>query len=287
VKLASLEGRAVLVEDGRAVDVEAASSGAFGPGLEDVYERWLDFVAAAPGFDRRGAREFEPSELGCCSPMPRQVIAVGLNYESHALETGLPIPELPAVFTKFPTCLTGPEAEVALGGTTVDWEVELVVVIGVEADRVREEDAWDHVAGLSVGQDLSDRTVQFAAGAQFSLGKSYAGYGPVGPWLVTLDELEDPDDLALGCRLNGETVQEDRTSGLVFSVPRLIAELSGMMRLLPGDMIFTGTPAGVGMVASPPRFLADGDLLESWVEGIGTIRTRLRAPKQGEGRDHG
>jgi 2-keto-4-pentenoate hydratase/2-oxohepta-3-ene-1,7-dioic acid hydratase in catechol pathway len=184
------------------------------------------------------------------------------------------VPSVPATFTKFPASLAGPFDDVEIVGGTVDWEVELVAVIGTRADRVDEAGAWSHVAGLTVGQDISDRTLQFAAGSQFSLGKSRRGYGPMGPWLVTVDEVPDPDDLALGCSVDGEKVQDARTSDLIFGVPRLIAELSAVLPLLPGDVIFTGTPSGVGATRQPPRFLAPGQVLESWIEGIGTIRNR-------------
>ena len=130
------------------------------------------------------------------------------------------------------------------------------------------------MAGLTVGQDVSDRHLQFAAGGQFSLGKSRRGYGPMGPWVVSPEDLADPDDLGLGCSVDGETVQQGRTTDLVFSVPRLVAELSAVVPLLPGDVIFTGTPAGVGVTRQPPRFLRKGQTLESWVEGVGTIRNR-------------
>ena len=131
------------------------------------------------------------------------------------------VPSVPATFTKFPASLSGPFDDIEIVGETVDWEVELVAVIGTRADRVDEADAWSHVAGLTVGQDISDRTLQFAAGSQFSLGKSRRGYGPMGPWVVTPDEVPDPDDLALGCSVDGETVQDARTSDLIFSVPQL------------------------------------------------------------------
>jgi 2-keto-4-pentenoate hydratase/2-oxohepta-3-ene-1,7-dioic acid hydratase in catechol pathway len=184
------------------------------------------------------------------------------------------VPDVPATFTKFPASLAGPFDDIEVHGASVDWEVELVAVIGTTADRVTEADAWGHVAGLTVGQDVSDRHLQFAAGMQFSLGKSRRGYGPMGPWLVTPDELPNPDDLALGCSVDGETVQDARTDDLIFSVPSLIAELSSVLPLLPGDVIFTGTPAGVGMARQPPRALQPGQVLESWIEGIGTIRNR-------------
>jgi 2-keto-4-pentenoate hydratase/2-oxohepta-3-ene-1,7-dioic acid hydratase in catechol pathway len=184
----------------------------------------------------------------------------------------MPVPDVPATFTKFPASLGGPFDDVEVVGESIDWEVELVAVIGRRADRVAEADAWSHVAGLTVGQDISDRHLQFAAGAQFSLGKSRRGFGPMGPWLVTPDELADPDDLALGCSVDGEVVQDGRTSDMVFSVPQLVAELSAVLPLLPGDVVFTGTPAGVGFTRQPPRTLRPGNVLESWIEGIGTIR---------------
>jgi 2-keto-4-pentenoate hydratase/2-oxohepta-3-ene-1,7-dioic acid hydratase in catechol pathway len=188
------------------------------------------------------------------------------------------VPAVPATFTKFPASLAGPFDDVEIVSTSVDWEVELVAVIGTRADRVAEADAWDHVAGLTVGQDISNRELQFAAGAQFSLGKSHRGFGPMGPWVVTLDEVPNPHDLELGCSVDGATVQDARTSDLIFGVPRLIAELSAVLPLLPGDVIFTGTPAGVGIARQPATFLAPGQVLETWIEGIGTIRNRCVAP---------
>ena len=184
------------------------------------------------------------------------------------------VPSVPATFTKFPASLGGPYDDIEIVGGTTDWEVELVAVVGQRADRVAEADGWRHIAGLTVGQDISDRQLQFAAGSQFSLGKSRRGYGPLGPCVVTVDELAAPDDLGLGCSIDGETVQDARTSDLIFNVPRLVAELSAVVPLLPGDIIFTGTPAGVGAARKPPRFLQRGQLLESWIEGIGTIRNR-------------
>jgi len=277
MRIANVSGRLALVVDDGCIDVHDASGGRFGPEPAAAFAAWDDLrdwaaSAAGPG------RPLDPSDLGAPSPEPRQVFAVGLNYASHAAESGLELPAMPAVFTKYPASLGGPFAPIELSGDTVDWEVELVVVIGRRADRVPEAQAWDHVAGLCVGQDVSDRTVQFAAGAQFSLGKSYRTYGPTGPWLVTPDELADPDDLELGCAIDGETVQRDRTSGLVFPVPRLIAEISAVVPLLPGDVVFTGTPAGVGVTRRPPRFLRAGEVLESWVEGVGTIRNVVVAP---------
>lgn len=274
MKIANHAGRLALLVEGGVVDVHEASGGRLGPDPASAYTSWDDLRGWA-ATARGEVLPLEEASLGAPSPEPRQVFAIGLNYASHAAESGLTVPEVPAVFTKYPACLTGPFAPIELSGEMVDWEVELVVVVGRRADRVAEADAWAHVAGLTVGQDISDRHVQFAAGGQFSLGKSYRSFGPTGPWLVTPDELDDADDLALGCAVDGETVQEGRTSDLVFGIPRLIAELSSVVPLLPGDLIFTGTPAGVGISRKPPRFLAEGEVLESWVEGIGTIRSTV------------
>jgi 2,4-diketo-3-deoxy-L-fuconate hydrolase len=273
MRLANIAGRAALVVDGGIVDVATASGGALGPDPLTSFERWDD-VRTLAATDPPVTGPLAEDELRCPVPTPRQVFAIGLNYRSHAAESGMTVPAVPATFTKFPACLAGPHDPIEIVGDAVDWEVELVAVIGRRADRVDEARGWDHVAGLTVGQDISDRTLQFAAGAQFSLGKSRRGYGPMGPWLVTPDELADPDDLALGCSVDGEIVQDACTSDLVFGVPRLVAELSAVLPLLPGDVIFTGTPAGVGFTRQPARALRPGNLLESWVEGIGTIRNR-------------
>jgi 2-keto-4-pentenoate hydratase/2-oxohepta-3-ene-1,7-dioic acid hydratase in catechol pathway len=273
MKLATVSGRAAIVLGDEVADVATASDGRFGPDPMAIYDDWDAFVEFAAGTVTPTGPLVE-AHLGNPVPAPRQVFAIGLNYRSHADESGMAVPEFPATFTKYPASLSGPFDDIEIVGTSVDWEVELVAVIGRTADRVAEADGWSHVAGLAVGQDISDRHLQFAAGGQFSLGKSRRGYGPIGPWLVTLDELDDPDDLALGCSVDGETVQDARTSDLIHGVPRLVADLSSVLPLLPGDVVFTGTPAGVGLARQPARFLAAGQVLESWVEGIGTIRNR-------------
>ena len=185
------------------------------------------------------------------------------------------VPDVPATFTKFPASLAARSTTSRSSATAVDWEVELVVVIGRRADRVAEADAWAHVAGLTVGQDISDRHLQFAAGAQFSLGKSRRGYGPMGPWVVTPDEVADPDDLALGCSVDGETVQDARTSDLIFGVPRLDRRAVGRaaaaarrrhLHRHPGRR--RHRPPAAPLPRSP------GEVLETWIEGIGTIRNR-------------
>ena len=275
MKLADHNGRAALVLDGGIADVERASGGRFGPDVMALYDEWADFAEFAAGVSSPTG-PLDHQVLGNPAPRPRQVFAIGLNYRSHAEESGMAVPAVPATFTKFPASLAGPFDDIELVGTNVDWEVELVAVVGRRADRVAAADAWSHIAGLTVGQDISDRDLQFAAGAQFSLGKSRRGFGPMGPWLVTPDEFANPDDLALGCSVDGETVQDARTTDLIFDIPRLVAELSSVLPLLPGDVIFTGTPAGVGITRQPPRALQPGQVLETWVEGIGTIRNVCR-----------
>jgi 2,4-didehydro-3-deoxy-L-rhamnonate hydrolase len=271
MKLAQHNGRAVVVLNEGIADVERASQGRFGSDVMALYEDWDAFVEFAAGITTP-TDALTTEALGNPVPRPRQVFAIGLNYRSHAEESGMALPAVPATFTKFPASLAGPFDEIELVGTNVDWEVELVAVIGRRAHRVAEADGWSHIAGLTVGQDISDRDLQFAAGAQFSLGKSRLGFGPMGPWLVTPDEFANPDDVGLGCSVDGEIVQDARTSDLVFSVPRLVAELSSVVPLLPGDVIFTGTPAGVGFTRQPSRSLQPGQVLETWVEGIGRIR---------------
>lgn len=271
MKIANHGGRAALVLDGGIVDVAEASGERFGPDVMSVYDEWAAFTAFAATVTKATAEMVE-AELRCPVPAPRQVFAIGLNYRSHADESGMAVPEVPATFTKFPASLGGPFDNIEIVGETTDWEVELVAVIGSRAENVDEAGAWSYVAGLTIGQDVSDRTLQFAAGGQFSLGKSRRGYGPMGPWVVTIDEFGDPNDLALGCSVDGEKVQDARTSDLIFGVPRLVSELSAVLTLLPGDVIFTGTPAGVGVARKPPRFLRPGQVLETWIEGIGTMR---------------
>lgn len=276
MRVANLNDRGVLVaSETTAVDIATASQGRFGPGISALYQDWDAFRTWAATYHPDGASvTIDPALLGAPSPQPRQVFAIGLNYRDHAAESGFALPDgLPPVFTKFPTCLTGPNTTVTLpAGGNCDWEVELVVIIGRRASHIDEADAWDYVAGLTVGQDLSERISQLAGPApQFSFGKSYTGFGPVGPWLVTPDELPNRDDLELGCTLDGVIMQKSRTSNLIYPIGKLIAALSAGVTLLPGDLIFTGTPAGVGLAQTPNRYLQAGEVLHSWIEGIGGI----------------
>jgi 2-keto-4-pentenoate hydratase/2-oxohepta-3-ene-1,7-dioic acid hydratase in catechol pathway len=274
IRLANVAGRAsLLVGDGQ-LDVERASGGRFGADPMAALAAWDAFAAWAAG--RRAGEATAPAAeaaLGPPVPRPRSVFAIGLNYRDHAREAGLDVPAQPMVFTKFPGCLAGPRGDVVLSSDRVDWEVELVVVLGRRARRVSERDALAHVAGYTVGQDVSDRRLQFAdRPPQFSLGKSLDGYGPTGPAVVSLDAFADPNDLALACDVSGERMQRGRTADMIFPVPALVAWLSRWCTLEPGDIVFTGTPAGVGSTRTPRRYLVPGDEIVSTIDGIGTLR---------------
>ena len=271
MKIATAAGRAVIVIGDATVDIATASEGCFGPDMMSVLENWREFCDFAVNITE-GTDALNMAALQQPVSAPRQVFAIGLNYRQHAEEAGMEVPEVPATFTKFASSLSGPFDDIPIVGSSVDWEVELVAIVGQQADNVSVDDAWSYVAGLTVGQDISDHKLQMAAGRQFSLGKSRRGFGPMGPWIVTPDEFENPDDLALGCSVDGEVVQDARSSDLIFNIPTLIAELSSVLTLYPGDVIFTGTPSGVGMACTPPRALAPGNVLETWIEGIGTMR---------------
>ena len=281
MRIANLDGRLVLLDPDRpgslaGLDVAETSGGRFDPEPQAIYERWAEFRTWVPSASFSEAVAVDRSALGPVAPRPPQVFAVGLNYRDHAVESGMALPDEPLVFTKYASSFTGPTGDITLSPGNVDWEVELVAVLAEGGRRIPEARGWDHVAGLCIGQDVSDRVIQFAAPpAQFGMGKSCPGYAPIGPALVSVDEFENPDDLELGCSVNGEQMQKSRTSQMVFSVPTLIAKLSAIVDLLPGDVIFTGTPAGVGVGQDPPRFLKHGDELRTWCEGVGELSHRF------------
>ncbi|NDZ92773.1 fumarylacetoacetate hydrolase family protein [Streptomyces sp. SID6673] len=291
MRIANHDGRAVLVtgDSGaeQGIDIATASDGRFGPDPAAIYDRWSEVDDWAAAFDASSAAgsPIDRARLGAPSPRPRQVFAVGLNYDEHAAESGFESPtHLPPVFTKYVSSFSGPDTTVVIPENgAVDWEVELVAIIGREATDIAEADAWDHVAGLTVGQDISERITQTRGPApQFGLGKSFPGFSPQGPWLVTPDELPDRDDLELGCTIDGEGMQKGRTRELIFSVSQLVATLSRNVTLYPGDVIFTGTPSGVGAGRDPKRFLAPGERLDSWISGIGELhQTFVSATSQG------
>ncbi|MEJ2868856.1 fumarylacetoacetate hydrolase family protein [Actinomycetospora sp. OC33-EN08] len=277
--IGQIRGRAALVVDDRALDIATASDGAFPSSVDDLYSRWSELTLWASNCPLGSAQPFNIEDLGAPVRFPRQIIAFGLNYRDHAAEAGFGVPDgLPPVFTKFASAITGPNSTVALPQGNVDWEVELAVVIGASARHITPAQAWDHVAGVTVAQDISERVLQMSGPApQFSLGKSHPGFLPLGPTLVTPDELPDRDALDLRTTLNGETVQAGNTRDLIVPVAEGIARLSDILELFPGDLILTGTPAGVGMGRTPQRFLAPGDELISAITGVGPIHQHLVA----------
>lgn len=215
------------------------------------------------------------SRLGSPIDRPSKIICIGLNYRKHAAEAGMAVPEVPIIFMKATSSLCGPFDPIFIPKNSVktDWEVELAVVIGKRAKYVSKEDALDYVAGYCVHNDVSERDFQLHHGGQWVKGKSADHFAPLGPVLVTADEVTDPHNLRLWLKLNGKMLQDSNTSDLVFDIPTLISHLSQYMTLLPGDVISTGTPAGVGMGLKPePRYLQPGDVVELGIDGLGVSR---------------
>lgn len=284
MRFANVSGRACLVLDGRAVDIERASGGALSsdPMATADLANHASLRELAAGVDPSAWPELDETTLGPPVPRPGKILAMALNYRSHAEEAGKAIPTEPHVMAKFPTCICGPYDDVPIGDLQmVDYEVELVVAVGRRGKGVAGADAWDYISGLTCGNDVSDRNEQFRPPVkQFSLAKSYDAFGPIGPTMITPDEVADPDDLALSCRVDGELRQQARTSDFIFDVGYLMAWLSRYVTLEVGDLIFTGTPGGVGDSMDPPTYLRDGQIVEIGVEGIGAIRNRIVA---GEG----
>jgi len=277
-RLASNAGRAVLVGADTAADLAtlAGEDALADPMVAIARHRELHELQGRVGQGHRGGVELAALDLGAPVPRPQKVFGIGLNYRAHAAEMGRDLPPAPLTFTKFPSALNGPTGDIPLSGDTVDWEVELVVVIGTGGRHIARHDAWDHVAGLTLGQDVSDRTVQnLGSPAQFSLGKSFDGYAPLGPAVVSVDTFDDPDDIGVWCDVAGERMQDGRSSDLIFAIPELVEYLSSICTLTPGDLIFTGTPSGVGQGRG--RFLRPGELVVSGAEHIGELRNRCVA----------
>ena len=281
MQVINLDGRAAVLVDGGAIDVAAASGGQFGPDPQSVYERWDAFRAWATPETIESALApvvaVDEALIGPPVPCPPQIFAIGLNYKDHAAEANLDLPSQPMVFTKFPASVTGPYDAIGIPEGKVDWEVELVAVIGRKAERVPAGEAWSYVAGLTVGQDLSERVLQTKSSnpPQYNLGKSYKGFAPIGPAVTTIDEFADPTDIAISCELNDVSMQRGRTSDTIFTIPQLIEYLSRVLPLLPGDLLFTGTPAGIGAARRPQVFIGPEDVLTTSAEGIGTMRNRF------------
>jgi len=281
MRLAVIKQRAVLLGSDGARDVSELTGGKFPFEMQRLLGRtaelrtFLDSDAGRETALRCAPQPVSQSDLECPVGRPRQVLAIGANYAAHASEMKIAQGSAPATFAKFPSCLAGPNDVVTLRSETVDYEAELVVVIGRGGFQIDVDAAWDAVAGLAVGQDLSDRELQWAAGGQFSLGKSSPGYGPIGPWITTLDEISTPDDLAIRCWVDGELRQDDRTSSMLRSVPEIISSVSAHVELFSGDVIFTGSPAGAGHARDPKVYLHPGQTLRTEIEGLGSLTTTL------------
>ena len=277
MRLANHAGRATVVVDGRAVDVETASGGSLGSDpmlLADlanhpVLQRIADAAVPAdwPAVDE--------AKLGAPVPRPPKGFGVALNYRQHAVESNLAIPEEPHLFAKTENCVCGPFDDIVVpaGREKVDYEAELVIAFGRRCSGATRADAWSYLAGVTCGQDISDRGEQFRLPVkQFTIAKSYDTFGPIGPYLVTPDEFADPDALDLVGRLSGVEMQRTSTNDLIFGVPALVEWLSRFITFQPGDLVWTGTPGGVGEAQQPPRFLRAGDIVETEIPGIGCMR---------------
>ena len=268
----------VLLPDGRSIDVSAFGADydegfLGGEGVERL-RAWLDEHADA-------APEVSADErISPCIARPSKILCAGLNYRDHAEESGMAIPEEPILFTKATSALVGPFDDVVIprGATKTDWEVELAIIIGQRASYVAKADALNHVAGYAVMNDVSERAWQLERGGQWLKGKSADTFAPLGPYLVTRDEVSNPEDLALWLSLNGKRVQDSSTAQMIFGVAHLVSYISQFMTLLPGDVISTGTPPGVGMGIKPdPIYLKAGDVMELEVAGLGTQRQSVVA----------
>lgn len=274
-----------IVVDGQVVELDSLSGSPM---------RQYEFLALSPdrlvaiGDAARSAAErgdgvgLDTLRIGPPVPEPRKIICLGLNYSAHAEEARLDLPDAPMLFAKFATSLIGPGASIVLPSNSkkVDYEGELAVVIGPPAKDVPEERALEHVAGYMPFNDVSARDLQKQT-SQWLAGKAIDTFAPCGPFLVTADEVADPHDLELTTRVNGTVVQQDSTGLMLFSVPKIIAFVSSLMTLLPGDIIATGTPSGVGQERTPPLFLGDGDEVEVEVEGVGRLSNPVVAARNG------
>lgn len=267
----------IISPDGRWVDVSA-----FG---EDYNEDF--FTHNGPGRLSEWLKTAQCPEvsqdtrLDSCVARPSKIICIGLNYAKHAAETGAAIPKEPVVFFKSTTALCGPNDEVVIPRNSIktDWEVELAVVIGKRASYVDADDALDYVAGYCTHNDYSEREYQLERGGQWVKGKSADTFAPLGPFMATKDEIADPHNLNLWLKVNGEKLQDSNTSDFIFNIPYVIEHLTQFMTLLPGDVISTGTPAGVGLGFNPPRYLKPGDVVELGIEGLGEQRQTAVAYK--------
>ncbi|MFO7824942.1 MAG: fumarylacetoacetate hydrolase family protein [Cyclobacterium sp.] len=266
----------VVTEKGKKLDCSAFGSDwtaeflGKGDNLQAL-KKWLD------GHADECPEIAEGERLGSPVPYPSKIMCVGLNYSLHARESGMDVPKQPVLFMKATSSLSGPFDPIIIpkNSKATDWEVELAIVIGKKASYVSESEAMDHVFGYVLHNDVSERDFQLNHGGQWVKGKSCDSFAPVGPYLVSRDEITNPHDLRLWLKVNGKIMQDSNTSDLVFNVPQLVSYISQYMSLLPGDIISTGTPAGVGMGLKPPTYLKAGDVVELGIDGLGVSRQRV------------
>jgi 2-keto-4-pentenoate hydratase/2-oxohepta-3-ene-1,7-dioic acid hydratase in catechol pathway len=278
MRIANLAGRATIVTDDGLIDLATSSDGAFSSSIDkclthlDTIRTWFDHAAPAATDPTTPRELLGDPRLGPAVTRPQQVFAVGLNYRHHAEEMHLALPTVPMIFTKFVSSLCGPNDVVPIPSETTDFEAELVVVIATTTRDVTVADALSVVAGYCVGQDYSERTLQMqGTPAQFSIGKSFRNFTPIGPWLTTADEIADPNQLGIRCSVNETEYQNSSTADMVFSVAEIVSYLSGVVELRPGDIIFTGSPHGVGQGRTPPVFLRPGDRVVTSIDHLGRI----------------
>ncbi|WP_338359425.1 fumarylacetoacetate hydrolase family protein [Yeosuana marina] len=247
----------------------------FGNGGIEKLKTWLEI-------NQENCPEVDDSvRLGAPLTRPSKIVCVGLNYAQHAAESGMDIPKEPVLFFKATTALVGPYDDIIIpkGSTKTDWEVELAIVIGKKALYVDEADAFDHIAGYVLHNDVSERAFQLERSGQWVKGKSCDTFAPVGPFIATKDEIKDPNNLNLWLKLNGEIMQNSSTSDFIFNVQQVVSHISQFMTLLPGDIISTGTPFGVGLGLTPPKYLKPGDVVELGIEGLGVSKQVCKAYK--------
>ena len=264
------------LSDGTRIDVSA-----FGEDYDELFfgsngikrlAQWLKInKSQCPSVDKK-------IRLGPPIDRPSKIVCVGLNYAKHAKESGMEVPTEPVLFFKASSAIVGPNDDVILPKKSEksDWEVELAIIIGDKASYVKESEAMDHVAGYVIHNDISEREYQLERSGQWVKGKSCDTFAPMGPFMVTTDEIDNPHNLRLWLKLNGETMQDSNTSDLIFGIPKLVSYISTYMTLLPGDVISTGTPFGVGLGLDPQKYLKDGDVMELGIEGLGISKQYVR-----------
>ena len=270
-----------ILQDGHILNLAKASKGQLPDDMLSFLQLGDSAIAAAKALeaDHQGDIPLSSVELLAPVPNPSKVVAIGLNYLDHVRECNLPMPEVATMFCKFPSSIIGSEADICWPGSLtekVDYEAELAIVIGKAAKDVNEVDAFDYIAGYTICNDISARDLQLRPGDQWLRGKCIDTFCPLGPYLVTRDEIADPNRLAIRCRLNGDTMQDSNTNEMIYRIPYLIQYLSQAFTLLPGDIIITGTPNGVGAFRDPPVWLKDGDRLQVEIEGLGCLGNSCR-----------